>query len=136
MRTRSRSAPVTRARVSTACMRGARPMKFSIMRSMSLRILKFSPILIGVSLMPSSFRLRAESGMPPGSQAPRLGLVRERAGPRDQLAVMEDRHHRHLVAVVDAAVARLVRVEDVAVADADRRIGVELLHDVLHRQSR
>ena len=73
MRTRSRSAPVTRARVSTACMRGARPMKFSNMRSTSARIWKFSPILSGVIFMPSSLRLRAESGMPPGSIAPVSG---------------------------------------------------------------
>ena len=59
----------------------------------------------------------------------RLGRVVGRARPGDQLAVVEDRQHDHLVGVVDAAVERVVGEPDVAVLDA--RVLAVVLEDVL-----
>ena len=67
---RTRSAVVQRAFRSTATICGARMPNASNMVTMSSRSWKFSPILVGGRLSPSSNRAVAPIGMPPGSEAP------------------------------------------------------------------
>ena len=64
---------------------------------------------------------------------PVLALVDRRRQPAHQLALVEERHHHRLVGVVDAAVARVVVNEAVAVPDADGRVGDPVLHDEADR---
>ena len=69
-RVRTLSAVVQRALRSTATICGARiPKAWKTLR-MSSRSSKFSPILVGGRLRPSSKRAVADTGMPPGSEAP------------------------------------------------------------------
>ena len=62
-----------------------------------------------------------------------LALVHRRRHPADQLALVEQRQHHRLVGVVDAAVARIVVDEAVAVAYADGRIIHPVLDDEADR---
>ena len=67
--------------------------------------------------MPSSNRDLAVTGMPPGSIGPGLRRVQSRRGPGQQLALVEHRHNRHLVGIVNPAVKSIVGIPDVSITN-------------------
>ncbi len=77
-RTRTRSAVVARARMSTVTLASARSPKAANISMTSLFSRKSVPTRIGGRFIPSSNRAFADSGMPPGSTAP-VSVVCERA---------------------------------------------------------
>ena len=129
MRVRTRSAAVARALRSVVIICGARMPNALNSSSMSSRSWWFVADLDRREVQPLVEAGGGRHRHPARLDRARLGRVVGRARPGDQLAVVEDRQHDHLVGVVDAAVERVVGEPDVAVADA--RVLAVVLEDVL-----
>ena len=126
---RTRSAAVARAFRSVAIICGARMPNALNSSSMSSRSLWFVADLDRRQVQALVEARRRRHRHPARLDRARLGRVVGGAGPGDQLAVVEDRQHDHLVGVVDAAVQRVVGEPDVAVLHP--RVLAVVLEDVL-----
>ena len=115
MRVRTRSAAVARALRSVVIICGARMPKALNSSSMSVAQLVVLADLDRRQVQPFVEARGRRHRHPARLDRARLGRVVGRARPGDQLAVVEDRQHDHLVGVVDAAVERVVGEPDVAV---------------------